>query len=293
MHKIKKITTRFLFEIMNYVPDSGYLILAFRGNGIWVDVPVQKREKWRATIRAALSKYPADQFDVYYCPHPFLQPRRLRKHALPTHYCHSDVDDGEATNVMPKPTIIIQSSPGRTQALWRFTTAMSVDEAEQRSKYLTALCSGDTGCHSITKVLRVPGTINHKPTYSLPRVKVLEWNDEACQWPKGIDLPTLSAAATESASIAIVGIDHLDAYEQCRLRVPVMARRLIRHKRVLATDRSWAIFMIVAGLHRAGASPSEIAAVLFHTVYFRSKYGTSSDRLFEEVTRILSKLEVE
>jgi hypothetical protein len=49
--------------------------------------------------------------------------------------------------------------------------------------------------------------------------------------------------------------------------------------------------MIVQALHAAGATRSEIAAVVWHSPYFRSKHGRRLDRLNAEISRIVSKLE--
>jgi hypothetical protein len=67
-------------------------------------------------------------------------------------------------------------------------------------------------------------------------------------------------------------------------------RALIQNRRVYEGDRSKCVYAIVAGLHDAGASPNEIAAVVWHNPYFISKHGQRLDRLNAEISRIVSKL---
>jgi hypothetical protein len=51
--------------------------------------------------------------------------------------------------------------------------------------------------------------------------------------------------------------------------------------------------MIVAALHHAGATPDEVAAVVWRSPYFIEKYAHLEDRLGklnEEISRILAKI---
>ena len=74
-------------------------------------------------------------------------------------------------------------------------------------------------------------------------------------------------------------------------RLGWLARAVARHQEARFPDRSKIIFILVSDLHRLGASASEIASVLWHNVYFQSKYGSSLDALQTEVSRIIAKLE--
>jgi hypothetical protein len=65
---------------------------------------------------------------------------------------------------------------------------------------------------------------------------------------------------------------------------------LMKDKRVVSGDRSRCIFMIVQALHAAGASPDEIASVVWHSPYFVAKHGHSIERLEAEISRILAKV---
>jgi len=57
-------------------------------------------------------------------------------------------------------------------------------------------------------------------------------------------------------------------------------RALARHTRVLSHDRSVCIYIMIRALHDSGASPDEIAAVVWRSPYFR---------LNAELTRIIAK----
>jgi hypothetical protein len=75
-------------------------------------------------------------------------------------------------------------------------------------------------------------------------------------------------------------------------KMPHAVRVLAEHQRVVGrSDRSRCIFLVAARLHEAGASPDEIAAVLWRSPYFTSRqHGQSLRALQTEVSRILAKL---
>jgi hypothetical protein len=103
--------------------------------------------------------------DVYYCPQLF-ETRRRRKDnvkACPTVW--SDLDTCPPRNLKVPPNIVVESSPGRWQALWSMGHSLPPHEAEDLSKriaYFHAEEGADRSGWDLTQLLRVPGTLNHK-----------------------------------------------------------------------------------------------------------------------------------
>jgi hypothetical protein len=82
-----------------------------------------------------------------------------------------------------------------------------------------------------------------------------------------------------------------EVVEKYRRRIPHHVIRLVEDGRVIGRDRSARIFVLITAFHKAGATPDEIAAVLWSNVYFVSKHGKSLTRLNAEISRVVSKLE--
>lgn len=106
--------------------------------------------------------------DVYWCPHGFRQPRRQKSCAVIPKLLWADLDEVDPRDLDLKPTIAIQTSPGRFAAIWKIDATIS----EDLNKKLTYAIGADRGGWDLTQVLRVPGTFNYKYKSS-PKVKVL------------------------------------------------------------------------------------------------------------------------
>ncbi|QCI98804.1 hypothetical protein [Agrobacterium larrymoorei] len=68
-------------------------------------------------------------------------------------------------------------------------------------------------------------------------------------------------------------------------------RTLIRSKKAYERDRSAQVYHMIAGLHEAGATPDEIGSVLWQNPYFIEKYGRDIDKLNDEISRVICKIE--
>jgi hypothetical protein len=177
-----------------------------------------------------------------------------------------------------------------TKVLWRFTTAVGRREAEAVSKWLAYEFGGDRNCWPVTQMLRLPGTINHKPEYERPRVLLIKQIGQPYA-----RRPDVTPLAQTSLKTFDVDPQRHDRDEVIARYAPQLARdvvRLMKDKWVLSgTDRSDMIFKIIVELYEVGATPNEIASVVWGSVYFTSKHGQSLSRLNGEIRRIIGKQE--
>ena len=90
---------------------------------------------------------------------------------MPSQYAWVDLDEVIPGKLRYRPTIAIQTSPGRYQGLWKFDRPL----LKSLRKGLNDYCKGDKGGWMLTKVLRVPGTKNYK--YDPPASVKLLWRD--------------------------------------------------------------------------------------------------------------------
>jgi hypothetical protein len=116
--------------------------------------------------------------NVYFCAQ-LLNARRRKKENVglcPTAW--ADLDTCEPERLQVEPTVLIESSPGRYQALWRFAEPQPsyvAEDVSRRIAYFHGSDGADRSGWDLTQMLRVPNTPNHK--YSgKPSVKLLDVN---------------------------------------------------------------------------------------------------------------------
>lgn len=69
----------------------------------------------------------------------------------------------------PAPTLLIASgTPGHMHAYWALDAPLRADALEDANRRLAAAVSGDPVCYDAARILRPPGTQNHKHTPPLP-----------------------------------------------------------------------------------------------------------------------------
>lgn len=107
-------------------------------------------------------KFPADEYNIYFCPTPFHQPQRKKSFVIGSKLLWSDLDDVHPRDCDPKPQIAWKSSDQRFAALWILNRFYDSATIEQRCKALAYNVGADKGGWDLTQVLRLPGTINHK-----------------------------------------------------------------------------------------------------------------------------------
>lgn len=100
---------------------------------------------------------------------------RLKRDVARVERVYLDLDDdakaslrkigaGVRAGTVPAPTYVIQSSPGRAQAIWQLKPepALSHDRAEALLRGLVAEYGGDRAATDVTRCLRLPGYRNWK-----------------------------------------------------------------------------------------------------------------------------------
>lgn len=246
----------------------------------------------KAKIKRLLWRYDRNSFDQYFSPNVYVRPSRKVDNVRVTSLGWCDIDEADPFNFNPRPSAVWETSPGRTQALWFWDRLHSATRASAYSKALTYRHDGDKGGSAPNKLLRLPGSFNHKPEYAGPFIPLLHYD------PQLITIrPRLltSQDSTHGAASPVLDMnphahDRLAVLKKYRFKLDLSTRHLIRHSRVEATDRSGRIFAMVAGLHKARATRDEIASVIWGSPYFRDKYGDDKNALKREISRIIAKV---
>ena len=149
---------------------TGYAFLSTRNPQLpkedplyWVDHSFRwpaERNKLHSFVRQARR----EQLDLYWAPALFNKPRRSATTAQPVDLLWADLDAVDP-NLLPnnlKPTAAWETSPGRFAAVWRLDEELEPQVQTKLNQRLTYTIGADKGGWGLSKVLRVPGTVNYK-----------------------------------------------------------------------------------------------------------------------------------
>jgi hypothetical protein len=120
--------------------------------------------------------------NVYVSANPLLQGsrKRTKECVASVRHLYIDIDiDGDArlaalraSDLVPVPTAILSTSPGKYQALWR-VARIDFESQEEMLKSLATAFGGDPACTDRNRVLRLPGFFNRK--YSPAHLVTVEY----------------------------------------------------------------------------------------------------------------------
>lgn len=110
--------------------------------------------------------------NCWFCVNLLAEPTRRKEHCLPTNLVWADLDEVDPQEIELRPQVMIESSPGRFQAIWRLDQTVQPYAAEDYSRRIAYLVGADKSGWDLTQLLRVPFTKNLK--YSdTPQVELL------------------------------------------------------------------------------------------------------------------------
>lgn len=113
--------------------------------------------------------------NVWFGVNLFDRKERLKESCIPGSILWADLDSCPPDDIEPKPQIVIESSSGRYQALWKLNEDIDPEIAEDYSRriYGRYKQNGVDSGWALTKLLRVPFTYNFKQAYQKPQVKLI------------------------------------------------------------------------------------------------------------------------
>lgn len=227
-------------------------------------------------IRQFLRDY--DDHDIYFCPHGFNRRVRQKSEAVIPNLLWADLDFVNPKDIKPKPTIAIESSPGRWVGLWVLNGPMT----EELNRRLTYAVDADHGGWDLTQLLRVPGTRNYKYA-AQPKVRVA-WKDGKTWTVKRIEKylpPPEEGEEGEHLSAA-------EVFEKYESELPRWVRReLLAKKTVGRSDRSEMLWKLENACVEAGMTLDEAFAVIKRSGWNKFAGRRNED---EQLRRELSKV---
>jgi hypothetical protein len=188
-----------------FVPQESLALLLRRENPPTVLQRVVSRERVLETrYQAWLSHQNTAGADIYFAANPLRRGsrKRTKESIASVRHLYIDIDaDGDArlaalraTQIVPTPTAILSTSPGKYQVLWR-VRGFDFEGQEPTLKLLAVAFGGDPACTDCNRVLRIPGFVNHK--YHPPHLVTVEYPDDSTWTPDDF---RLNRKALESLS---------------------------------------------------------------------------------------------
>lgn len=235
--------------------------------------------------------------NVYFCPHLFSEPDRKKALAKETVSLWADKDEGIPEDLVPKPTICWQTSDNRYAAIWCLNRATDPQKAEKINRALTYRGKADKGGWHLGKVIRVPGSINHK--YSPPQEGFILWEDGPIYDPAQMEhelLPKEEEAATAEAEALHEALENKDTPQQ----VPAVDEVLRMHGKDFSKsiwdllnyppkdDDDWSegLWKLEKSLAELGLTPEEIFSVVKNSPWNKYKRDQRPDeQLWAEVLK--------
>jgi hypothetical protein len=134
--------------------------------------------------------------NVYVAANPLVPGSRKRtKESIgKVRHLYLDLDtDGDAklialraSDAVPNPSVIVSTSAGKYQALWR-VEGLPFEQQESMLKVLAMTFGGDPACTDVNRVLRLPGFLNQK--YTPAPVVTVEYESDSVSHPEDFRLP--------------------------------------------------------------------------------------------------------
>jgi len=232
-------------------------------------------------------------YDLYFCPHLLLNPKRKKEEACPSHIVWADLDECSPDKLgkygEPLPNIIIQTSKSHYQAYWKLKNARDpvIIENLNHRVYEAYKAEGCDACWSLAHVMRLPYTINHKREVPFRMKTTGDWG--FCTL-KALDskLPALIVKELEEVTINVkekplVKSDprHMKMYERHLWFDPVPQGK-----------RSEKIYQLVKlAINQLQCNDSGAIKLLMEHPVLIDKFPNEKDR-FDDITRCLMKLRV-
>jgi RepB DNA-primase from phage plasmid len=279
----------FAIRVLADSPDGGKTVRATR----FFD---NRSQHFRDEVALFLRRNVQPSAHVFYSVSGFLEPRALAKLATPGRLLHVDADAVALPPRGPRPSRIVESSPGNYHFLYVIDQVVGREKREALSKALQQLVGGDAGGQSAGKLLRLPGTYNAK--HALAVVRVVE-SSETVYSVDHIQsfLPPspLKHGATGVGQGAVSGnhrLGRLDKFSRLRLKQSHLIQPFALHISGSSylypgDNRSDVIFHIALDLARANWPREEIANTLAETVFWRSR---EKEGKAEDIDRLIDKV---
>lgn len=259
MSRITHRGTRLIVSLWRQQKARFYCISTKTAAGKWKDHFFEKEDF--GDIPEFLEDHEGE--DIYFCPHGFKARARQKEEAVLPKMCWADLDEADPRKFKHmKPTIAIESSPGRFVGLWLLDRTVT----ENLNKRLSYQLGADKGGWDVTQVLRFPGTVNFKYR-TRPEVRIL-WSDGDEYEFAEIDRRCADLDEEDEET----GQSARDILKKYGKKMRPATRRSFVSPVTNGTDRSAVIWKMVKECIEVGMTEEETHILMASTPICKSKY---------------------
>jgi hypothetical protein len=242
--------------------------------------------------------------NVWYCPHMFFKPKRKKEYVAATPVAWADLDECNPDNLKIKPSIVIETSNGRWQALWNLqdetvdrppVEPLEAQNISRRIAYFHADDGADRSGWDLTQLLRVPFTKNFKYSHK-PTILVRTIDDHLIRYaPEHFDIYpevadyTYSLLPFPSADNPIFTQDVKKLMQKKRMRLNPMTWELYNAE---PKSSSWSedLWKLMMSLFEVGFEPEEVFAIVKTAACNKfERDGRAEVYLWADVSRAYAK----
>lgn len=244
-----------------YGNDTGYLCIATKN-------PLQPKSDFSQKF----FKYPdelekAEEYiisqqprrDCYFCINLLTKAERIKGNCKPTNLAWADLDNVDPTGLAVQPAVIIESSPGRYQAVWRLSMVVQPDIAESYSKRIAYSTGADKSGWDLTQLLRIPFTFNFKYK-SKPMVNLIRALDTEVQPLLFEALPPIEVEDPELDE-PLPGKDELPPVESVLYKFRTATLNALMSQEPGAGDWSSLLWKLIHTCMEAGMENEEVLVI--------------------------------
>jgi AAA domain/RepB DNA-primase N-terminal domain len=261
----------------------------------WVGLPAKVGKYWvefstewpgDGVITRRIDTCLRDKEDLYYSAALFKVKGRRIEDVQGSSWLWADLDEVHPTAAAQAfgylPTVAVESSPGRYQALWALTRELPPKSLERLNRALSYALDADRGGWDLTQVLRLPGTRNFKYPEA-PMVRLMWYKPELTYNPDSM-WAKLKAALPEHELKAAVAV------LIPKRGIPARAKVLLRTppEMVVAGERSDRMWELECLLAESGMGVDEIYDLIWNCAWnkWRSVHSGRS-RLEKEIQKAI------
>jgi hypothetical protein len=201
---------RFLDTVIT-TPEGWFCLAIGKSGGVnwferWYRWPAQRDE-----ILAAVATHRGEH-NIYFSAHLFSMASSQKANVLPTRTIQADLDEADINHLTIKPSVLVNTSPGRHQAFWLLDELLPLDQLELLSRKLTySIAKCDHSGWPLGHKFRIPDTFNFKYLDGPKPIEIIEATLEQLSISRFEMVPEVPAYADANVEDFVSSTDKITA----------------------------------------------------------------------------------
>ena len=259
-----------------------------RTGGRFVYTPVRMDGVWdngpRHSPRERDVSFTAEG-DQYFTPLGFNGDRKNHLVSPGIHVLYADLDPVNPERLEIAPSVAWETSPGSYQALWWLSAGIRPDKFADLNQRMTYFTGADRGGWHASKVLRVPGSVNHKRGGIEGRVLWHTGRRFSTQWLDKKLPPVEGEGTLPNPTISMPPIPDFDRAGEVRAGYKLGLRTQSLLNRTWTDDRSMTIWKAINCLLDDGVTPEDAFQILWWLPVNKWRKERRPQRLWQDIMR--------